>query len=160
MVEKVLTVMAIAIVAGILVVSVKPDWLSFLRSDKTNRVLMVENLQVDSVAAPSDAAAFPAKVTFVNAQIILDDGTLLPLRQLRGERNLYVLEADTLNPTVELTPNADFAAFLKEKPEIVYWPGIQTAVFFVRRNSRIEGMTADLTHYTEAELSQWENYVP
>lgn len=159
MVKGVLIVAAIAVVAGILVVAVKPDWLSFLRSDKTNKVLMVENLQVDTVAAV-DAAAFPAKVTFVNAQVILDDGTLLPLRQLRGERNLYVLEDDTLSPTVELTPNADFAAFLKEKPEMVYWRGIQTAVFFVRRNNRIEGMTADLTHYTETELSQWENYVP
>jgi hypothetical protein len=159
MVKAVLIFVAIAVAAGILVIAFKPDWLSFLRSYKTNKVLMVENLQVETIAAV-DAAAFPTKVTFVNAQIILDDGTLLPLRQLRGERNLYVLEGDTLNPTVEISPNADFAAFLKEKPEMVYWRGTQTAVFFVRRNKRIEGMTVDLTHYTEAELSQWEEYVP
>lgn len=152
-------VMAIAVAAGILVVAVKPDWLSFPRSDKTNRVLMVENLQVDTISS-ADAAAFPAKVTFVNAQIIMDDGTLLPLRQLRGERNLYVLEGDTLIPTIELSPNADFVAFLKEKPEMIYWRGVQTAVFFVRRNSRIEGMTVDLTHYIETELSQWEENAP
>lgn len=158
MVKGVLAIVVLA-VAMILVVAVKPDWLSFPRSDKTDKVLMVENLQVDTVAAVY-AAAFPAKVTFINAQVILDDGTLLPLRQLRGERNLYVLEGDTLSPTIELSPNADFVAFLEEKPEMVYWRGIQTAVFFVRRNNRIEGMTADLTHYTEAELNQWENYVP
>lgn len=160
MVKGVLIVVAITVVAGILVVAANPNWLNLFSSDKTHRVLIVADLQVDTVEVTSDTAAFPAKVTFVNAQVILDDGTLLPLRQLRGERNLYVLEADTLSPTVELTPNADFAAFLEEKPEMVYWRGIQTAVFFVRRNSRIEGMTVDLTHYTEAELSQWEKYAP